>query len=133
MRVAILIVCFLPFVYFGVKDNAFHFRGRKVSRTEHILHFGIGMTQAMLFVQAISGDLILMFVALAMFVISGAIDEYIFHRDLPGEESDLHAKEHLALFIFVIVAISTTVLEKNDWHLPARRGGPTPRIVRPVA
>jgi hypothetical protein len=118
MRIAIVILSFLPFVYFGVKDNAFHFRGRKVSRTEHILHFGIGATEAMLFTQALAGNTPLMFASLFLFMISGGVDEYIFHRQIPGEESDLHAKEHLALLIFIVIAIATIPLEKNNWHLP---------------
>jgi hypothetical protein len=118
MRLAVLVISFLPFVYFGIKDNAFHFRGRKVSRTEHVLHLGIGLTQAMLFVQAVNADLMRMFVALGLFMVSGAVDEYIFHRGLPGEESDLHAKEHLALLIFVVIAMGTIFLETNKWEFP---------------
>ena len=34
----------------------------------------------------------------------GAGDEYVFHRAIPGQEADLHAKAHLALFIFLAVA-----------------------------
>jgi hypothetical protein len=119
MRVALIIGSFLPFAYFGMKDNAFHFRGRRVSFTEHLLHVGIGLTQAVIFVQAIRGDLVMMFVGLGLLSISGAADEYIFHHELPPEESNLHAKQHFALFIFVVVAIATTYLEHQSWRLPA--------------
>ena len=44
MRAFILGVTFLPFLYYAAKDNAFHFKGRKVSRTEHILHAAIGLS-----------------------------------------------------------------------------------------
>ena len=122
MRGVVLMLLFVPFVYFGGKDMAFHFRGRKVSITEHVLHLGIGITQAMLFVQALRGNVVLMFVALGMFLVTGSIDEYIFHRALPAEESDLHAKEHLALFIFVVVALAMIGLEKNNWRVPFQAG-----------
>ncbi len=129
MRIAILILTFLPFLYYGVKDNSFHFRGRKVSRTEHLLHGGIGMTQAIMFLQALRGDFVLMFCALGLFIIAGGIDEYIFHRELPGEESDLHAKQHLALLIFVVVAVGTTHLEKHQWRLSLP---PTAQQMNPI-
>lgn len=119
MRLALIIGTFVPFAYFGLKDNAFHFRGRKVTLTEHILHGGIGMAQAIILVQALRGNLLMMFIGLGLLSVAGAVDEYIFHRDLPAEESDLHAKQHFALFIFVVVAIATTYLERNAWQLPA--------------
>ena len=31
--------------------------------------------------------------------------EFVWHRDLPAHESDLHAKEHLALLIFLGVTL----------------------------
>jgi hypothetical protein len=118
MRAALIIGSFLPFAFFGYKDNAFHFRGRKVSAPEHLLHVAIGLTQAVIFIQALKGNLVMMFVGLALLTVSGAADEYIFHRELPAEESDLHAKQHFALFIFVVVAIATTYLERHGWQLP---------------
>ncbi len=36
----------------------------------------------------------------------GAADEYGYHRGIPGEESDLHAKGHLALFLFTVAALA---------------------------
>ncbi len=56
--------------------------------------------------------------ALVIFAIAGGVDEYIFHRDIPAEESDLHAKEHLALLIFIVVSLATDWLEKSHWNLP---------------
>ena len=119
MRIAIIIALFAPFAYFGLKDNSFHFRGRRVSLTEHLLHLGIGVTQAMILVQAIKGNFVLMFVALGLLAISGSADEYVFHRALPAEESDLHAKQHFALFVFVVGAIIVTYLERHAWQAPA--------------
>ena len=56
--------------------------------------------------------------ALLLFVVAGGVDEYIFHHEIPGEESDLHAKGHLALLIFLVVSLATDWLQKNDWSFP---------------
>ncbi len=117
MRAAILILSFLPFLYFGARDTAFHFRGRKVSRTEHILHAAIGLVLAIMFTHALLAHHVIMLCALLLFVVAGSVDEYIFHRDIPAEESDLHAKEHLALLIFVAVSLGTDWLQQNNWNL----------------
>ncbi len=117
MRAVILVLTFLPFVYYGAKDTMFHFKGRKVSVTEHILHAGIGLILAIMFAHALMAHHLVVLGALVLFVIAGSIDEYIYHRDIPGEESDLHAKEHLALLVFVVVSLATDWLEKNHWSL----------------
>lgn len=118
MRPLILSLSFLPFVYYGAKDTMFHFRGRKVSLTEHLLHAAIGLVLAIMFTHALMAHHLIVLCALVIFVVAGGIDEYIFHRDIPGEESDLHAKEHLALVIFIVVSLATDWLQKNNWSLP---------------
>ena len=115
MRAAILVFSFLPFLYYGTKDNMFHFRGRKVSRTEHILHAAIGLVLAIMFTHALMAHHLIVVGALVIFAVAGAVDEYIFHHDIPAEESDLHAKEHLALLIFIVVSLATDWLEKSHW------------------
>jgi len=106
MRTAILVAAFLPFVYFAVRDQIFHLRGRKVSVSENLLHLALGITLATLFTQALAGRHVFMIGALVLFAVAGGIDEYVYHRHIPGEESDLHAKEHLALMIFLIVTLA---------------------------
>jgi hypothetical protein len=117
MRALILVFSFLPFIYYGAKDTAFHFRGRKVTLTEHILHAAIGLVLVIMFTHALKGNHWTVVGALVIFAAAGAIDEYIFHRGIPAEESDLHAKEHLALLIFIAVSLATDWLEKNHWNL----------------
>jgi hypothetical protein len=117
MRAAILCVSFLPFVYYGIKDSIFHFRGRKVSLSEHLLHAAIGIILLIVFTHALMAHHLIVLGALLLFVIAGGFDEYIFHRGIPGEESDLHAKEHLALLIFLVVSLTTDWLQRNDWNL----------------
>ncbi len=117
MRVAILVLSFLPFLYYGGKDNAFHFRGRKVSLTEHLLHAVIGVVLLILFTHALMAHHLVVLCTLVFFVIAGGLDEYVFHRGIPAEESDLHAKEHLALLIFIAVSLTTDWLQRNNWSL----------------
>ncbi len=118
MRIAIVIVSFLPFLFYAAKDNAFHFRGRRVSLTEHLLHLVIGIALLVVLTQAVLGNTSLMMVGLLLFLIAGALDEYIWHRRIPEEETDLHAKEHLALMIFVVVTLVVNWLESHQWQLP---------------
>lgn len=115
MRPALLILSFLPFVFFATKDHFFHLRGRSVSRTEHVLHAAIGLALVIVFSHAVMAHHAVVLGGLVIFVIAGAADEYIFHRDIPGEESDLHAKEHLALLAFVVISLATNWLEQNRW------------------
>lgn len=110
MRTTILVLAFLPFVYYAIHDQIFHLRGRKVSVAENLLHLALGISLAMLFTQALASHYASMLGALVMFGVLGAIDEYIYHRDIPGEESDLHAKEHLALMLFLITTLAV------DWY-----------------
>jgi len=117
VRAAILVLSFLPFVYYAGKDTAFHFRGRKVSLTEHILHAAIGIVLLILFTHALMGHHLVVLGALILFVVTGGIDEYIFHRSIPAEESDLHAKEHLALLIFIVISLATDWLQQNNWNV----------------
>jgi len=118
MRIAIVLVSFLPFLYYATKDNLFHFRGRRVSLAEHLLHLAIGITLAIVVAQAVAGNLTVMLIGLLLFVVAGGLDEYIWHRGLPEEESDLHAKEHLALLIFIVVTLVVTWLDGHGWRLP---------------
>ena len=116
VRALILVFSFLPFLYYGAKDTAFHFRGRKVSLTEHIVHAAIGLVLVILFAHALRGDHWIVVASLVIFAVAGSIDEYIFHRDIPAVESDLHAKEHLALLIFIVVSLATDWLQQCHWN-----------------
>src|SRR5436190_2243413 len=43
VRAAALGALLLPYLYYGVLDGAFHFRGRRVSASEHLLHLAVGV------------------------------------------------------------------------------------------
>jgi len=117
MRLAIISIFLLPYLYYGGKDHRYHFTGRKVSLAEHVIHLLIGMVLLAAIVNAYRGRAIAFVAALALFLVVGAMDEYIWHRGLPEHESDLHAKGHLALLIFVVVALGTIWLEGHGWQL----------------
>jgi hypothetical protein len=117
MRAGILILSFLPFIYYGTKDTLFHFKGRPVTRTEHLLHAGIGVVLATMFISALSANHLVMLSALVLFVVAGSLDEYVYHRGIPAEESDLHAKEHLALLVFLVMSLATDWLQRNNWSI----------------
>lgn len=117
IRTALFILAFLPFLYLAIKDGLFHFRGRKVQLAEHLLHLAITMLLASIFVQALLGRYPTLLAVMALFVILGGIDEFLFHRRLPADESDLHAKGHLALVIFLVFVASYDWLAAHDWRV----------------
>jgi hypothetical protein len=118
VRSLILTVVLLPYLYYGTKDNLYHFRGRRVSLTEHLLHLGVGITIVGAIVSAYRGRLGAMLGCLLLFLVSGASDEYAYHRGLPEHETDLHAKGHMALLLFVIVAVATQFFAGHPWAAP---------------
>jgi hypothetical protein len=117
MRAAIVIIAFLPFLYYAVKDARFHFVGRRVSLAEHLLHLAIGISLAIVLAHAVMGNSGLMLIGLLLLVFSGGVDEYIWHRGIPEVESDLHAKQHLALLIFVVATLVVNWLEVHEWQV----------------
>src|SRR5690242_2581658 len=117
MRIALTSIFLLPYLYFGTKDHLYHFVGRKVSVAEHIVHLLIGMVLIAAIANAFFGRPIRFVAGLALFLVVGAVDEYIYHRGLPEHESDLHAKGHLALLIFVVVSLASMWLEAHGWRL----------------
>lgn len=118
MRSAILLSAFLPFLYYASKDAVFHFRGRRVTLIEHLLHLAIGVALAIVLVNAVAGNFGVMLVGLVFFIVAGGIAEFVWHRGIPEQESDLHAKEHLALLLFVVAALVVHWLENHQWRLP---------------
>jgi hypothetical protein len=118
MRAAFLVLALLPYLYYGGRDAIFHFVGRKVSVVEHLLHVVVGCMLAAAVVQAFRGNQGWMLVGLALFLVAGALDEYVYHRHLPEAETDLHAKGHMALLIFVVTSVATGWLDQHQWRVP---------------
>jgi hypothetical protein len=113
IRSIILVPLFLFFLYFARKDYLYHRSQRVVPVAERLLHGAIGFMIGGMFLQAILGHSQAMLLALLLFVVLGGVDEYLFHRGIPGAESDIHAKEHLALMIFVVASLVTDWLQEH--------------------
>ena len=105
MRETLIVVAFLPFLYYATLDGIFHFRGRRVSLSEHVIHVVIGLSLALVFTAAVMANQPVMLGSLVAFLVSGGLDEFVWHRDLPAHESELQAKEHLSLLIFLGVTL----------------------------
>jgi Kef-type K+ transport system membrane component KefB len=102
-RVA-MALALLPFLFFAYRDLRLHLTVRRVPRAEDALHlfFGLVLTYAISRAFLFEGTALAL--ALLAFALGGAIDEFGFHRGLPPEEHDAHAKEHFALFLWAAVA-----------------------------
>ena len=96
----------VPFLVFAYRDNVLHFRAREVPKLESVLHVLLGFALFFVIGSAFMGRIGRMLVGLAVFSVVGAIDELGYHRAsaIPAEEHDVHAKQHLALLVFVCVA-----------------------------
>jgi hypothetical protein len=99
----VLGVAFLPFVYFAARDFRLHLTVRKVSVAENVLHLVLGIVLAAVLARAFRFRGAETAFAVLLFALFGAADEFVFHRGLPAEEHDAHAKEHFALFVFIAV------------------------------
>lgn len=108
MRQAVLAALLVPYVYYGGKDAVFHFRGRRVSSLEHALHLALGVGAAGVAVAVFTGRREALPWSLALLLAAGALDEFVFHKELPEPESDLHAKSHWGLLLFVVVGLLWT-------------------------
>ena len=100
-----LVAAFVPFVLFAARDNVFHARLRRVRRPEHLLHAALAISIAVIVAGALTAQLGRMLIGLGGLAIFGALDEFVFHRAIPAEEHDVHAKEHFALLMFVACAL----------------------------
>ena len=117
MRPLLLSLALLPYLYYGGRDGIYHFRGRRVSAAEHLLHFFVALLLGSAVVLAFRGLQGRMLLALGAFLVAGALDEYVYHRGLPEEETDLHAKGHMALLIFVVTSMTTGWLQQHQWRV----------------
>jgi len=119
LRTAILLACLMPYAYFGLSDNLFHFRHRNVTLLERLLHAAIVLSAFTLVPHALAGNSNVTLAGLLLFVTARTLDEFIFHRGVPGEEADVHAKTHLAFLLFVVAIMAVDWLEANHWRLGA--------------
>jgi predicted Kef-type K+ transport protein len=106
IRLLVLAAAAVPFFRFAYQDLRYHLGPRKPGTPENLVHLGLGIAQIALFVAAARARLPDEVLALGAIAGLGALDEFVFHRALPERESDLHAKSHFALLLFVAVALA---------------------------
>ncbi len=98
------------FVYYGGRNAIFHFKGRKPPAVENLLHLGLGVAEGLLIVGALLPRSTWVWYGAVGTAVLGAIDEYLFHRDIPAEEHALHAKSHLAIFLILVTTLAVPAL-----------------------
>ena len=99
----VLALAFAPFAYFAARDFRLHLKARRVPLAENLVHLALGVLLAAALVRAFQFRAAEAAYAIATFAVCGAADEFVFHRGIPAEEHDVHAKEHYALFVFLAV------------------------------
>jgi hypothetical protein len=93
----------LPFLWFAGRDQVLHFSARRVPIAETILHFILGAILFVVIGRSFLFDVRFVTIGILVIAAAGSIDEFVFHRGVPEPESDVHAKEHFALFVFIAV------------------------------
>jgi hypothetical protein len=101
----VLTVAIVPFLIYAYRDTAYHLRQRKPGRAENLVHLALGTCQLAMIIGAYQSDVPRMALAASGVAAFGIVDEHGFHHGLPAAESDIHAKAHLALFVFLAVGI----------------------------
>lgn len=113
LRAALLTACLSPYIYYGVRDVLHHRKHRSLPFGERLLHLTLGLTLAILIPHAYRGRFDVAVPGVVLFALARALDEFIFHRGLAAEESDLHAKTHFGFLIFVIGIIGANWLDHS--------------------
>jgi hypothetical protein len=99
----VLALALAPFAYFAARDFRLHLTARRVPAAESVLHLALGLLLVFALVRAFQFRAAEAAYAMAAFALCGTADEFVFHRGIPAEEHDVHAKEHYALFVFLAV------------------------------
>lgn len=102
---ALLLLALLPYLRLAWRDESLHRRARRVPRLEQLLHLAVLVALVIGVSAVFRRDLDGALVGAALFVPPAALDEFVFHRGLPHEESDVHAKQHLLLLVFVLASV----------------------------
>lgn len=108
MRTSALAALLLPYLYFAFHDGVYHLRDRKVSIAEHLIHLALGAGALGVIAAVFTGRREPLFHSLPVLLGAGALDEFWFHKGLSERETDLHAKAHWALLIFVSLGLLWT-------------------------
>lgn len=102
---AVMAAALVPFLVFAARDQLLHLRVRKVPLLENVIHFALAVLLMVVIRRAFQFDTRGVIFGAIVFVFTGALDEFVYHRRIPESESDVHAKEHFALLGFIVVAL----------------------------
>ena len=102
---AVIAAALVPFLFFAMRDQILHLRIRKVPLFENVIHFALAVLLTAVIGRAFQFDTRGVIFGAILFVLTGALDEFVYHRRIPEEESDVHAKEHFALLGFIVIAL----------------------------
>jgi hypothetical protein len=101
----VLTIAIVPFLIYAYRDTLYHLRQRKPGHAENLVHLALGVCQVAMIAGAYQSDVPRMALAASGVAAFGVVDEHGFHHGLPEAESDIHAKAHLAIFVFLAVGI----------------------------
>ncbi len=91
----------LPYLVLAGRDAKMHRTLRTIPLLEQGLHGLLFLAIVSLTVGIYREQLTLTLSGLGVVAVAGALDEFVYHRGIPAEETDTHAKEHLMLLLFV--------------------------------
>ena len=107
---AVIAAALAPFLFFAVRDQVLHLTIRRVPVLENVIHAALAILLTFVIARSFQFDTRGVIFGAIAFVVTGALDEYIYHRRIPEQESDVHAKEHFALLGFIVVALGVAEL-----------------------
>ena len=113
IRAAVLTVCLLPYVYFGLRDVLHHKQHRPLPYGERVLHITLTVALTIIVPHAYLGHFEIVIPGVVLFVLARSLDEFIYHRGLAVAEVDLHAKTHFGFLIFVVGVMAANWLQLN--------------------
>lgn len=102
---AVIAAALVPFLAYAARDQLLHLRIRKVPLLENVIHAVLAVLLTGVIGEAFTFDSRGVIFGAIAFVATGALDEFVYHRGIPEQESDVHAKEHFALLGFIVVAL----------------------------
>ncbi len=112
-----LTLAIVPFLIYAYRDTVYHLKTRKPGHAENLVHLALGACQVAMIVGAFQNDVRRMALAASGVAAFGVVDEHGFHHGLPASESDIHAKSHLALFVFLVAGVFLASFEGAEGFL----------------
>lgn len=100
----LLVLSLLPYLVLAAWDGWLHEKARRVPRFEQVLHGLLFVSAASIVVGVFSGRSLLAVVAIGVFAVAAAADEFGFHGALDRRERRLHHVAYASFAGFLGVA-----------------------------